>query len=164
MAQRLPLLRPLAGAFAFSLIAVLVSGCPGQTTVNQFTQHLDVNPILAGGTFTGYTGTTFGETIPSNKKVTLLSAAMTSSTGEFSFISSMTGTATQSGGEMLMSKASFSGAANPTDLDVVDTGDLLPLYPDQDFRVYWTVQLSPTLAQAYPNGATLTFTYSIEID
>jgi hypothetical protein len=166
MGARSMLSRSLAGALTAGLLAVSLLACPGQTTVNQVTQHVQVSPVLGGGTWTGYTGTTFGETIPSSKKVTLLSATVSSSSGEFSFAGSLTGaTAPDGGGEVLVQKATFTGATSPTPLEIMDTGDLLPLFPNQDFRIYWTMQFMPDASeQAYPNGIELTFTYSIQIE
>jgi hypothetical protein len=150
------------------LLAVLLAvgtGCPGLTNVIQATQHLTISPIVAGGYFDGYTGTTFSEGIDRSKKVHLLGLTVSSSTGEFSWVSSVKGAANDTMTEVIVDKPSFAGAKGTTDLDVVDTGDLRSLFPEgNSFRLYWAVNYAPTLAQQYPNGVTVTFTYTIEIE
>lgn len=155
---------PRRSALALPVLAAALLGCPGRTTTNQVTQTLNVQP-LAGGYYVGYSGTTFSQTIPSGKQVHLLSATLASSTGEFSWASSLTGTAGDAAGApVILSETSFAGAQGPVDLDVVDTGDLLPLFPSQDFKVYWLIDFTDTLAQSYPNGVQLTFTYELDIE
>jgi hypothetical protein len=158
------LLRSLAMPVALSILAGALLGCPGRTTTNQVSQTLNVQP-LAGGYYMGFSGTTFSQSIPSGKQVHLLSATITSSSGDFSWASSLTGT----GGDttqapVIVSKASFDGAGSTTDLDVVDTGDLLPLFPDQDFKVYWLINFTSALTQSYPNGVELTLTYELDVE
>jgi hypothetical protein len=153
-----------AGLACIPLLCCL-AGCPGEQTINQVAEHVTINPVIPGGTYIGYSGTTFGQSIPSGKKVHLLSATVTSSSGEFSWANSLVGTAAQTeGAQIIVEKTSFSGATSPTDLDVVDTGDLLPLYPTQDFRIYWVLQFSDSPAQSYPDGVTLTFNYQLQIE
>jgi len=149
---------------ALVVLATALTGCPGRTADNQVTQHMTIQPSPAGY-YVGYSGTTFSQTIPSGKQVHLLSATITSSSGEFSWASSLTGTGGDSAGApVIVSKASFAGAQGTTDLDVVDTGDLLPLFPTQDFKVYWLIDFAGMQAQSYPNGVDLTVTYELEID
>ena len=157
--------RPIVTTLALAFLAGALVGCPGLKTVNEVDQHVSLQPT-AGGYWLGYTSTKFSQTIPSNKTVHLLSATLTSSTGEFSWATSLTGAAGQTeGSTVIMSKSSFADAQTQatTNLDVVDTGDLLPLFPTQDFRLYWLIEYSPSLAQAYPNGIDLTFSYQLEI-
>jgi hypothetical protein len=146
------------------LLALALAGCPGRTTTNQMSQSITLTPI-ASGYYQGYSGTTFSQQIPSNKQVHLLSVTLTSSTGEFTWVSSLVGSAGQTaGGPVIVSKASFAGAGATTDLDIVDTGDLLPLYPTQDFAMYWQIDFASSLAQAYPNGIDVTVTYVLDIE
>ncbi len=155
--------RPL-GALLLAVGLALLTACPGIKNVNPFTQHITLQP-LAGGSYSGYSRTTFGQRIPAGKKLYLRSATITSSTGEFTWATSLTGAASpDAGAQVLVSKPSFEGAERTTELDVVDTGDILPLYPDQDFRVYWSLQYASTLTQAYPDGVTLDVTYELEMD
>jgi hypothetical protein len=153
------------GLACFGSIACL-AGCPGQQTLNKVSEHLTISDVIPGGTFIGYSGTSFSQAIPSNKKVTLLSATITSSSGEFSWAQSLVGTASQTeGSPIILQKASFSGASSPTDMDVVDTGNLLPLFPDpQDIRIYWVLQFASSPAQSYPDGVTVTFDYELQIE
>jgi hypothetical protein len=149
---------------AAPLLAVTLLGCPGRTTTNQMTQHISLTPLPAGW-YAGYSGTTFSQKIPSDKHVHLLSATLTSSTGEFSWASSLVGSAGQAaGGPVIVSKASFAGAGATTDLEIDDTDDLLPLYPTQDFAMYWQIDFSAELAQAYPNGIEVTVNYVLDIE
>jgi hypothetical protein len=147
-----------------TLIACL-GGCPGEQTINTITEHLDINPVIPGGTFIGYSGTSFSQGIPAGKQVHLLSATISSSSGEFSWADSLVGTAGMTeGSQIILQKTSFSGAKNPTDLDVVDTSNLVPLMSSsQDVRIYWDLQFADSPAQSYPNGVTVTFTYQLEI-
>ncbi len=142
-----------------------LAGCPGEQTINQVSQHMDIQQVLPGGTYIGYTGTSFSESIPAGKQVHLLSATVASSSGEFSWATSLVGSASQSeGAQIIVQKQSFSGDKSPTDLDIVDTGDLLPLFgTSQDIKIYWILQFSDNPAQSYPNGVTLTFSYQLEI-
>jgi hypothetical protein len=151
-------------AFVIGILAGTLLGCPGRTTTNQVSQSVTVQP-LPSGYFAGFSGTTFSQTIPSNKQVHLLSATITSSSGEFTWASSLTGTAGDGpDAPVVVSKTSFAGAGATTDLDVVDTGDLLPLFPTQDFKVYWLIDFAGTLTQSYPNGIDLTVTYELDIE
>jgi hypothetical protein len=135
-------------ALVIAILAGALLGCPGRTTTNQVSQHVTVS-----------------QTIPTNKTVHLLSATVTSSTGEFTWATSLTGTAGDGAdAPVVVSKTSFAGAAGTTDLDVVDTGDLLPLFPTQDFKVYWLIDFAGTLTQSYPNGIDLTVTYELDIE
>jgi hypothetical protein len=121
--------------------------------------------VIPGGTYIGYSGTSFSQSIPAGKEVHLLSATISSSTGEFSWASSLVGSASQSeGAQVIVQKSSFEGASGTTDLDVVDTGNLVPLFQDgSSIRVYWILQFSDSPAQSYPNGVTVTFDYQFEI-
>lgn len=155
--------RSLGAALTSVVLGVCLAGCPGQQTDNQLTQHLTIQAIQSGGGFVGFTGTSFSQGIPAGKQVHLLSAKVASSSGEFSWMTSLVGTPTLSDAPVLVQKASFAGAASPTDLDVAYTGDLRQFYPDQDVRVYWVLQFAGAQAQSYPDGVTLTFTYELEI-
>jgi len=164
-ASPLVLRRTVVTSVALMALASTLLGCPGQKELNEIDQHATLMPTPSGY-WIGYTSTKFSQTIPSNKTVHLLSATLTSSTGEFSWATSLTGAAGQTeGSTVIMSKSSFADAQTQatTNLDVVDTGDLLPLFPTQDFRLYWLIEYSPSLAQAYPNGIDLTFSYQLEI-
>jgi hypothetical protein len=47
----------------------------------------------------------------------------------------------------------------------VDTGNLLPLFPDpQDIKIYWVLQFASSPAQSYPDGVTVTFDYELQIE
>ncbi|HTQ43647.1 MAG TPA: hypothetical protein VMI75_12880 [Polyangiaceae bacterium] len=151
--------------FALAALLAVATGCPGRTNIIQATQHLSISPIVAGGSFDGYTGTTFSEGIPTGKKVHLLGLTVSSSTGEFSWAGSLTGAANDAMTEVIVNKPSFAGVKGTTDLDIVDTGDLRSLFPEgNSFRLYWDFNYASTLAQQYPNGITVTFTYTIEIE
>jgi hypothetical protein len=151
--------------FVLAALLALATGCPGRTNVFQATQHLTLSPVVAGGYFDGYTGTSWSQGIPPDKKVHLLGLTMSSSTGEFSWAGSLMGAADQSMSELIVEKTSFAGAKGTTDIDIVDTGDLHQLFPNGDsFKLYWAFNYAPTIAQQYPNGVTVTFTYTIEIE
>jgi hypothetical protein len=151
--------------FALAALLAVATGCPGRTNIIQATQHLTISPIVAGGYFDGYTGTTFSEGIPTGKKVHLLGLTVSSSSGEFSWLGSVTGAANDTMTEVIVDKSSFAGVKGTTDLDIVDTGDLRSLFPEgNSFRVYWAVNYASALTQQYPNGVTVTFTYTIEIE
>lgn len=151
--------------FALAALLAVATGCPGRTNVFQGTQHLTISPIVPGGYFDGYTGTSFSQSIDPTKQVHLLGLTVSSSTGEFSWAGSLTGAADDTMTKVIVNKPSFAGAKGTTDLDIVDTGDLRSLFPEgNSFRIYWAFQYAPTIAQQYPNGVTLTFTYTIEID
>lgn len=161
-------LRLLRSGLLMASLGLLVCGetaCPGQQTINKLTQHVTIPQVLPGGVFSGYTDTTFGESLPKGKQVHLLSATMASSSGEFSWAASLVGSASPNpDSEMVVEKTSFSGATNPTDLDIVDKGDLTALFPDtQNFKVYWELAFAGQPAQSYPNGVEVTFTYEVEI-
>jgi hypothetical protein len=159
------MLRRARSAVPLALVLAAVAGCPGRTNINEVTQHLQVQ-VVPGDVYAGYTGTTFGAAIDPGKKIYLRAASVTSSSGEFSWISSMTGTSPpDTGAHLLISRASFQGAAATADLDVDDTQDLHELYPDgKNFRVYWQWDFTPNPAQSYPNGLTLTFSYTIDVE
>ena len=165
--MRLPiLLRRAVSCLPVTLLPLAVAGCPGRTNIVTVTQHLQIQPV-AGDTYSGYTGTTFGEAVDPGKKIYLRDAKLTSSSGEFSWISSMSGTAENDGGtKELISKGSFADAKGGTvELDIDDKGDLHSLYPDgQNFRVYWDWAFTTSPAQSYPNGIELTFTYTLDIE
>ena len=158
--------RILGIGLALACLLCCLPGCPGEQTVNHVSEHLTIDPVIPGGTFIGYSGTSFSQAIPSGKKVTLLSATITSSSGEFSWASSLVGTASQTeGSQNIVEKTSFAPGTSPADLDIVDTGNLLPLFPDtQDFKIYWVLQFAPSPAQSYPNGVTVTFDYELQIE
>lgn len=151
--------------FVLATLLALATGCPGRTNIFQATQHLTLQPVIAGGYFDGFTGTSWSEGIPPDKKVHLLGLTMSSSTGEFSWAGSLVGAADQSMSEVIVQKPSFAGAKGTTDIDVVDTGDLHKLFPDgNSFKLYWAFNYAPAIQQQYPNGVTVTFTYTIEIE
>jgi hypothetical protein len=151
--------------FVIAALLAIATGCPGRTNIIQATQHLTVQPIIAGGSFVGYTGTTFSQSIDPTKKVHLLGLTVASSSGEFSWAGSLEGAADDSMSEVIVKKPSFAGAKGTTDLDIVDTGDLRKLFPEgNSFRLYWALNYAPSLAQQYPNGVNVTFTYTIEVE
>ncbi len=159
--------RSAGAAFASLLVAACavacLTGCPGEQTINHLSQTLTINPIQSGGQFIGYTRTTFSPGIPAGKHVHLLSATVTSSSGEFSWVSSMVATAEMSDAPILLEKTSFTGATSPADLDVVYTGDLVPFSSDNSITIYWTLDYAASQARSYPNGVELTFDYEAEI-
>jgi hypothetical protein len=160
------MLRRARSAAPLALLLVAVAGCPGRTNINEVTQHLQVQ-VVPGDSYTGYTGTTFGAAIDPGKKIYLRAASVTSSSGEFSWITALTGSSPpDTGSELIVSRASFEGVTGGTaDLTVDDTKDLHPFYPDgQNFRVYWAWIFPPNPAQTYPNGVTLTFSYTIDVE
>ncbi len=151
--------------FVIAALLAIATGCPGRTNIIQATQHLTLSPVIAGGYFDGYTGTSWSQGIPPDKKVHLLGLTLSSSTGEFSWAGSLMGAADQSMSEVIVEKQSFAGAKGTTDIDIVDTGDLHKLFPDgSSFKLYWAFDYAPALQQQYPNGVTVTFTYTIEIE
>jgi hypothetical protein len=146
-------------------LLVLSNGCFGRTNMVSATQHLTIAPVTAGGFYSGWSGTTFSQSIPANKQVRLVSVTATSSTGEFTWASSLKGAAQPDMSELIVAKSSFEGAKGTTDIDVVDTGDLRSLFPDgNSFRLYWEFEYAPTLTQAYPDGVTVAVTYTIEVE
>jgi hypothetical protein len=155
----------LGTAVGLGVLLSCLAGCPGEQTINHLTEHLTLSELPVGGTFTGYTDTQFSQGVPAGKQVHLLSATLSSSSNEFSWATSLVGSsADNESGTIIIEKTSFSGAKSPADLDVVDTGDLLKLFPNtQNFRVYWAIQFSDHPAMSYPNGITLTFDYEVEI-
>jgi hypothetical protein len=159
------MLRRARSAAPLALLLAAIAGCPGRQNINTVTQHLDIQ-VIPGDSYSGYTGTTFGEAIDKGKKIYLREASVTSSSGEFSWASSMTGTSPpDTGSKLLISRVSFEGAKATADLQVDDTTDLHSLYPDgQNFRVYWAWDFTTNPAQSYPNGITLTFSYTIDIE
>jgi hypothetical protein len=73
-------------------IAAGAGGCRGQVNAKEITEHISFQP--AGATYyVGYTGTSFNNQIPTGKKVLVTRAAIASSTGEFAWLASVTGTA-----------------------------------------------------------------------
>jgi hypothetical protein len=133
----------------------------------QVTQHLQIQSVVPGGEFTGYTGTTFGENVGAGKKIYLRDASVTSSSGDFSWAASFTGTAPpgDAGSQVIVSQTAFEGASGTIDLNIEDTGDLHALYPDgQNFRVYWALAFSTNATTSYPNGIELTLSYTLEVD
>jgi hypothetical protein len=144
---------------------LLFSGCFGRTNVLSTTQHISLPALMAGGGYTGYTGTSFSPSIDSTKQVHLVGVTVSASSGDFSWASSMTGTAQPDGTRVLVSKSDFGEAPGTTSLDVVDKSDLRTLFTDgSSFRVYWNIAYAPTLAQQYPDGITVTVTYTVEVD
>jgi hypothetical protein len=149
---------------ALALLLALSYGCGGRTNVLSTTQHITVAPV-AGGSYTGYDTTTFSQSLPPNTPVHLLGVTASSSTGEFSWVSSLKVTAPDNPDVTIISKASFAEAQGSTDLDVVDTGDLRSLFPTgNSFRLDWFVAYASALAQPYPDGVTITVTYSFRLD
>jgi hypothetical protein len=151
--------------FALAAVLALATGCPGRTNIFQATQHLTLKPVIPGGYFNGYTGTSFSESIDPHKKVRLLGLSISSSSGEFSWAGSVRGAANDTMTEVIVDKPSFAGAKGTTDLDIVDTGDLRRLFPSgNSFKLYWAFNYAPEPAQQYPDGVTVTFTYTIELE
>ncbi len=151
--------------FVLAALLAVATGCPGRTNIFQASQHLTLQPVIAGGYFNGFTGTSWSQGIPAGKQVHLLSLTMSSSTGEFSWAGSLVGAADQSMSQVIVEKQSFAGAKGTTDIDVVDTGDLHKLFPEgNSFKLYWAFDYAPEIAQQYPDGVTVTFTYTIEIE
>ncbi len=156
--------RRLAGLLPPVALVALIAGCPGRTDVLQTSQHLTLQPS-PGGTFNGYTGTSFDHSIDQSKRVHLLDLTMSSSTGEFSWASSVTGSASSDMSEVIVTKSSLESATGTTSFDIVDTGDLRSLFPSgNSFRIYWSVAFASAFAQAYPDGVVVTLNYTIEID
>lgn len=153
--------RRLLSLFAFVLLAAASVGCPGRTDRYQGTQHLTIQPIIAGGSFQSYTDTTFGDAVDPKKQVYLLDLEVSSNSGEFTWVTAVTGSAP--GGEPLVAMESFQG--NPVHFQVVNTGNIRPLFPDEHtFYINWDGSFAQTLSQAYPNGIELTFTYTLQIE
>lgn len=151
--------------FALAALLAVATGCPGRTNIVQATQHLTITPIIPGGYFNGYTGTSWSQSIDSSKKVHLLGLTVSSSTGEFSWAGSVEGAANDTMTEVIVDKSSFAGAKGTVDLDVVDTGDLRSLFPEgNSFKLYWAWNYAPEILQQYPDGVTVTLTYTIEIE
>jgi hypothetical protein len=149
------------------LVATIVpsSGCFGRTNVGSTTQHISLPPLMAGGGYTGYTGTSFSPSIDATKQVHLVGVTVSASSGDFSWASSMTGSAEPGQTRVLVSKSDFGEAEGTTALDVIDKSDLRSLFTDgSSFRVYWSILYAQTLAQQYPDGITITVTYTVEVD
>jgi hypothetical protein len=164
----MPLASPLrraASTLPLALLVAAVAGCPGRTNIVSVTQHLSVQPV-PGDSFAGYTSTTFGESIDSGKKIYLRDATVTSSSGEFSWLGSMSATTpADQGGTLVLSRASFAGTSATADLDINYKGDLHPFYPDgQHFVIDWAWDFTDSFAQSYPNGLTLTFNYTLDVE
>jgi hypothetical protein len=139
-----------------------VTSCGGMTDVYTGTQHLQIPAIGAGGTWTGWSETTFEESIPQGKSVHLLGVTLTSSTGDFSWLASASGSTPS--GQPIASLGSMESITGPAYMNVEYDGNLVPLMVDPNtIRMNWSEQFAPTLAQSYPDGITVTVTYSIEL-
>jgi hypothetical protein len=152
-----------ASVLALAFVAASSSGCPGRTDHYQGTQHLMVSPVVPGGSFEDYTETTFSDAIPASKQVYLLDVSVKVSSGEFSWISNVTGSAP--GGQPLVSKPSFDGAVNPTQLQILQSGNVRPLFPDEHtFRINWVGDYSPSPEPTDLNGVELEIDYTLLIE
>ncbi len=154
-----------ASALLLAALLALSPGCLGRLDTFSTTQQVMVSPITPGGYYTNWSQTTFSQSIDPGKQVHLVGVTLSSSTGEFSWLSSFEGAADVDLTQVIVRKTSFADAGGTTSLDVVDTGNLRSLFPTgNSFRLYWYVVFAPTLAQAYPDGVTVTVTYTIEVD
>jgi hypothetical protein len=144
-------------------LALAAASCGGRTNQYSGTQHLTIASVAPGGSWSGYSQTTFQDSIPSDKTVHLLSVTFTSSSGEFSWLSSTAGSTPS--GQQIVSLASMQGITGVANLDVDFLGDLRPLFvDDHTVRMNWDEQFAQEIAQRYPNGLTITVSYTLEID
>ena len=57
------------------------------------------------------------------------------------------------------------GLTGPATLDIVDTGDLRPLFvDDHTVRLNWNAQFVSAVERSYPDGVTVTVSYTLEMD
>jgi len=154
--------RLVASVVACGCAAVL-SSCGGMTDVFTGTQHLQIPAVNAGGTWTGWAATTFEDSVPQGKKVRLLGVSLASSTGDFSWLASSSGSAPS--GQPIVSLGSMESITGPAYMNVEYDGDLVPLMVNPNtIRMNWSEQFAPTIAQSYPDGITVTVTYSIQFE
>jgi hypothetical protein len=145
------------------LCALALTSCGGITDVYTATQHLQLQGIAAGGTFGIADTTTFEYSVPAGKTVHLVSVSLTSSTGDFSWLASVSGAAPS--GQPLASAMSMESITGAASMNIEFEGDLVPLMlSPNSLEVDWNAQFAPTLAQSYPDGVTVTVTYSIQSD
>jgi hypothetical protein len=145
------------------LCVLAITSCGGLTDAYTSTQHLQIPAITPGATWSETDTTTFEYSVPAGKTVHLLSVSLTSSTGEFSWLASVSASAPS--GQPLASMSSMESTQGAVAMSIEFDGDLVPLMlSPNSLEIYWNVQFAPTLAQSYPDGATLTVTYSIQSD
>jgi hypothetical protein len=143
-------------------LAVGAASCGGMTNQFSGTQHLTIASVVPGGTWTGYSETTFQDSIPAGKTVHLTSVTLTSSSGEFSWLSSTQG-ATPSGTQVV-SLSSMEKITGPATLNIDYTGDLRSeLVNANTVRINWNEQFAQSV-KPYPDGLTVTVAYTIELD
>jgi hypothetical protein len=157
------LMRAILGCVLPIGLALSSVSCGGITNQLSGTQHLTFVSVVPGGSWSGYSQTTFQDTIPTDKTVHLLNVTFTSSTGEFSWLASTVGTAPS--GQQVVSLSSMEGITGPATLNIVDTGDLRPLFvDDHTVRLNWNAQFPSAVERSYPDGVTVTVSYTLEMD
>lgn len=159
------MVKPAMGGVGLGLLALAMAtaGCGGLTNQYTGTQHLTIQSVIPGGSWTGYSETTFQDSLPSGKSVHLLDVTLTSSTGEFSWLDSSSGTAPS--GQQIVSLSPMEGITGTANLNVDYTGDLRPLMVDSHtVKMNWDEQFAPTVTHSYPNGITVTVSYTIELE
>jgi hypothetical protein len=151
------------GLFVVALASFGSLSCNGRTNQLTETQHLTLTTIEAGTTVTGFTQTTFEDSIDASEVVNLLDVSIASSTDEFSWLASVTGAAPS--GQLVVSRSPMNDTESPVSLTVVDTGNVRPLFVDEHtVRLNWVTQIASTLSQSYPDGVTITITYTLQLD
>ncbi len=145
------------------LCALGIMSCGGLTDAYTSTQHLQIPAISPGATWSESDTTTFEYSVPAGKSVHLLSVSLTSSTGDLSWLASLSASAPS--GQPLASVTSMGSTTGTTAMNIEFDGDLVPLMLSPNaLEIDWNVQFAPTLPQSYPDGATLTVTYTIQTD
>jgi len=85
---------------------------------------------------------------------------LTSSTGDFSWLASSS--ASTPSGQPLVSLGSMESITGPAFMNVEYDGNLVPLMVNPNsIQINWSGQFAPTIAQTYPDGITVTVTYSL---
>jgi len=143
-------------------LAVGASACGGMTNQFSGTEHLTIASVVPGGTWSGYSETTFQDSIPAGKTVHLTSVTLTSSSGEFSWLSSTVGSTPS--GVQVVSLSAMEKITGPATLNIDFTGDLrADLVDAHTVRINWNEQFAENVKE-YPDGLTVTVSYTIELD
>jgi hypothetical protein len=151
------------GSFAVGLACLATLSCGGLTNQYTGTQHLTIQSVVPGGAWSGWSQTTFQDSINTSHSVHVLSVTVNSSSDEFSWLQSANGTAPS--GQLIVSTPPGADGMKSIPLDVDFTGDVRPLFVDSHtVKLDWAIQFADQLAQSYPEGLTLTVTYVIGLD
>jgi hypothetical protein len=149
--------------FVLALACLATLSCGGLTNQYTGTQHLTIQSLSPGGSWSGWSQTTFQDSINTSHAVHVLSVTVESSSGEFSWLQSAAGTAPS--GQLIVSTPPGADGMKSVPLDVDFTGDVRPLFVDSHtVKLDWAIQFADQLTQSYPDGLTLTVTYVIGLD